>query len=492
MLTVRGNAHRLCNGLTRRDVLRAGGAGLLGTSLTTLLAAEQSGPVVRPRAKSVIFLFLFGGPSQLETFDMKPDAPSGIRGPYQPIASRTPGLRICEHLPQLAQLSDQFAVIRTMTHSQNDHNACHYIQTGHPMPPADRGPAQVNATEKDWPSRGSVVDYLDRRHGADSRQDGGELPKLSAGSARDFPGYVYLPNPLGHIQGYDRSGQYAGWLGRTYNALATRIAKRDKQDNPYFRDCEDAELDFRLQGMEARADLTLDRNLGRVGLLQQFDAARRELDRSRSVQDYGRLRSRAVDLVTSEKMRAAFDIRREPPAVRDRYGRHLFGQSVLMGRRMLEAGARFVTVLWDCPDGYSWDSHQHSNDVGQHLLPGLDQSFSALLEDLSQRGMLDETLVVCLGEMGRTPKPDTAKWGRGHWSRCFPAVLAGAGIRGGALYGRSDKDAAYPADDPVSPEALATTIFHALGIPPHTRIHDAQGRPVAVVEGGQPLLELFG
>lgn len=482
MLTIQGPPQRLCNGFTRRDVLRAGGAGLLGTSLANLLAAEESGAVGRPRARSVMFVFLFGGPSQLETFDMKPDAPSGIRGPYQPIACKTPGLVMCEHLPKLAALSDKYAVVRTVTHNQNDHNACHYIQTGHPLPPAPRGAAMVDATEKDWPAMGSVVEYLDQQ--ADANRPASER--------RDFPSYVYLPNPLGHIQGYDRSGQYAGWLGRTYNALATKINKRDKGDNPYFRDCTDAELDFRVQACEARADLTLDRSLRRATLLEQFDAARRDLDRSRKVQDYNRARARAVELVTSEKMRAAFDIRRETPELRDRYGRHLFGQSMLMGRRMLEAGARFVTVLWDCPDGYSWDSHRNSDDVKKHLLPGLDQSLSALLEDLSHRGLLDETLVVCLGEMGRTPKPDTPQWGRGHWSHCFPAVLAGGGVRGGITYGRSDKDAAYPADQPVSPEALSATILHALGISPDTRLHDAQGRPVSVMEGGRPLVELFG
>lgn len=482
MLNIQGTPQRVCNGLTRRDVLRVGGAGLLGTSLTQLLAAEDAGQVIAPRAKSVMFLFMFGGPSQLETFDMKPDAPSGIRGPFKPIASRTPGLHVSEHLGKLAAMSDQYAVVRTMNHNQNDHNACHYIQTGHPLPPADRGAANVNATVKDWPAMGSVVEYLDRR--ADI--------KLPTDRRRDFPSYVYLPNPLGHIQGYDRSGQYGGWLGRQYDAMATRIRKKDKADNPYFRDCVESELDFRVQGCDAYDDLTLNRTVRRVSLLEQFDAARRNLDRAGSVREYDRVRARAVDLVTSEKMRSAFDIRREPGALRDRYGRHLFGQSALMGRRMVEAGARFVTVLWDCPDGYSWDSHRNSDDVRKHLLPGLDQAFSALLSDMSERGLLDETLIVCVGEMGRTPKPDTPQWGRGHWSHCFPAVLAGAGIQGGMTYGRSDKDAAYPADDPVSPEDLSATVFHALGISPETRILDGQGRPVAVGGQGMPLKTLFG
>ncbi len=414
MLAIQGQPQRLCDGLTRRDVLRAGGAGLLGTSLTALLAAEETGLVTQPRARSV--MFLFGGPSQLETFDMKPEAPQEIRGPYQPIASRSPGLLVSDHLPKLAAISDKFAVIRTMTHGQNDHNACHIIQTGHEMPPAERGPARVNATEKDWPAFGSVVEYLDQR--ADAQRP--------ADQRRDFPSFVYLPNRLGHIQGYDRSGQYAGWLGQSYNPLATKVAKRDAKDNPYFRDCTDDELTFRIEGVESHADMTLDRLSHRESLLTQFDTARRELDQSRRVRDFGRLRERAMELVTSEKMRAAFDIRRESWQLRDRYGRHLFGQSMLMGRRMIEAGARFVTVLWDCPDGYSWDSHRNSDDVGKHLLPGFDQSFSALLEDMTDRGLLDETLIVCLGEMGRTPRGN-ANWGPRSLGLLLPGRASGGG-----------------------------------------------------------------
>lgn len=482
MLSILGQPVRLCNGISRREILQAGGAGLFGTSLSKLLASEADGTILPAQAKSVMFLFLFGGPSQLETFDLKPDAPSGIRGPYQPIPSRTPGLQISERLPNLAAISDKFAVIRTLTHPQNDHNACHYIQTGHPMPPAPRGAAGVDATEKDWPAIGSVIEYLDSK--ADKRS--------RTANSRNFPSYVYLPNPLGHIQGYDRSGQYAGWLGRSYNPLATQIEKKDNKDNPYFRDCLDEELTFRIGGLESQSELTLDRTSRRIALVNQFDAARKKLDSKRnSLDQYDRMRAKAVNLVTSENMRAAFDIRREPAALRDRYGRHLFGQSALVGRRMLEAGARFVTVLWDCPDGYSWDSHIHSNDVDQYLLPGLDQTLSALLEDLSDRGLLDETLVVCVGEMGRTPKPSNFQWGRGHWSYCFPALLAGAGIRGGTTYGRSDKDAAYPADKPVTPESLAATIFHTLGIPPEHRITDPLGRAVSVMENGTPLVEIL-
>ena len=235
MLTIHSRPRRVCSGLTRRELLQIGGAGLFGLSLPRLLAAEQAQPAFQNgRAKSVLFLYLFGGPSQLETFDMKPDAPSALRGPFKPIASRTPDLRLCEHLARTSQVSDKFCTIRTMTHPHNDHNACHYIQTGHAWTRSAANGSDVNARETDWPAMGSVVEYLSQR-AADAQQ-------------RTLPDYVYLPNNLGHLQGYDRTGQYAGWLGAANNALATDIHKREKSDNPYFRDCTDAELDFRIKG----------------------------------------------------------------------------------------------------------------------------------------------------------------------------------------------------------------------------------------------------
>jgi uncharacterized protein (DUF1501 family) len=499
MLTILNEAgagsRDLCRGFSRRHLLQAGGAGLLGLSLPKLLAAEATQPPVRARAKSVIFLFLFGGPSQLESFDPKPDAPAKIRGPFRPIASRTPGLFVCEHLPRIAAASDKLCVIRTMTHKYNDHSsAAHYIQTGHPWHvPIGGG---FNATEKDWPAMGSVVEYLDQR--------------ATGGGQRDIPSYVYLPNRLGHLETFstllDRPGQYAGWLGRGYDALATDIHKRDDKDNPYFRDCTDEELDFRIKGLANDASLTLQRLRGRRLLLEQFDDQRRQHEQGSNARRHGdlgnseqgqqaasytRFRERAFALVTSDNTRQALDIRQEPARLRDQYGRNLFGQSTLLARRLVEAGARFVTVCWDAVDGYSWDSHVHSDDVRKYLLPGLDQALGTLLVDLDQRGLLDETLVVCLGEMGRTPQA-TSRWGRGHWSTLFPAVLAGGGIRGGVVYGRSDKDAALPVEHPTSPEDLAATIFHALGIDPELRVRDVQGRPVPLVDGGRPLVNLFG
>ncbi|MBI3864939.1 MAG: DUF1501 domain-containing protein [Planctomycetia bacterium] len=485
MLTVLGNPRRTCDGLTRRELLQVGGAGMLGLSLPKVLAAESVAPPRAPRAKSVIFVFLYGGPSQLETFDMKPDAASTIRGPFQPIASRTPDLRICEHLPRLADRSDRYCVVRTVNHPQNDHNGTHFIQTGHPLPPADRGAAQVDATDKDWPAFGSVISYLDSQ--------------AAGRKARSFPGYVYLPRLLGHFAGYDINGMYAGWLGKAYNPMATRIQKRDAADNPYFRDCTDDELDFRLNGLEPLPGITLDRLSQRQSLLSQMDFARRRLDQHSAIRSYNGLEERAVSLLSSPQIAEAFDIRREKPELRDRYGRNLFGQSLLMGRRMVEAGARFVTVAWDlavrgdvCG---SWDMHSCLEKVMKnHLLPGLDLGFSALLDDLADRGLLDETLIFVAGEMGRTPQFQNRgqQDGRDHWTYCFPCLLAGAGVRGGITYGQSDKDAAYPMSHPVSPADLAATIYETLGISPDLRIPDAQGRPVSLVDNGHALRELFG
>ena len=462
-------------------MLQAGGAGLLGLSVPQLLAAENLGASFRNgRAKSVIFLYLFGGPSQLETFDMKPDAPAKLRGPFRPIASRTSGLQLCEHMPRTAQVSDKFCVIRSMTHPHNDHNACHYIQTGHKWTRAAENGQDVNARETDWPSMGSVVEYLSLRQPG-ARQ-------------RSFPDYIYLPNRLGHLQvpKYNRTGQYAGWLGSAYNGLATDIRPQNARDNLFLRNCTEQELDFRIKGLASTAELSLDRLDRRRSLLEKFDSARRSLEKSRRYESYDEIREQALNLVTSDSIRGTLDIRQEPASLRDRYGRHLFGQSVLMGRRLIEAGSRFVTVAWDSTAGVDgWDSHNSSKHLEKQLIPGFDQAFSALLEDLDDRGLLDETLVVALGEMGRTPAA-TAAWGRGHWSYCFPAILAGAGIRGGITYGRSDKDAAWPAERPVSPEDLAATIYKSLGIDLNLTLPDAQERPTRILDGGRPLDDLFG
>lgn len=481
MLSILGRPRTVCDGWTRREILQAAGAGLMGLSLPRVLEAQATArPERRGRAKSVIFLFLFGGPSQLETFDMKPDAVAEIRGPFAPTPCRTPGLLMCEHLPRLANVSDKFTVVRTMTHSYNDHSgAGHYLQTGKRWHiPIGGG---FNATSRDWPSMGSVVERLAQR---DARR-----------TQRDLASYAVVPSRLGHLEAqgqYIRPGEYAGWLGQTYNPLTTRaMNKRDGNDNPFWRHCSDAELDFQIEGLAFPPDLQLDRVNSRRSLLQQFEAQRASVHANPRTRDHDRFQERALALATSEQTRRALDIRREPSRLRDFYGRGLFGQATLMARRLVEAGVRFVTVHYDCCDGYGWDSHLHSNDVRYQLLPTFDQALAALLVDLDERGLLDETLVVALGEMGRTPQANP-QWGRGHWSTLFPAVLAGAGIRRGAVYGSSDRNAAYVTDRPVSPEDLAATVYHALGIDPHLQLPDAQGRPTTIVEDGRPVLELFG
>jgi hypothetical protein len=475
--------------------LQAGGAGLLGLSLPKLLAAESrlpgsaAGPM--PRARSVIFLLLYGGPSQLETFDLKPEAPDAIRGPFRPIDCRTPDLVMGEHLPLTAQVSDKFCVVRTMSHAFNDHSGGgHYLQTGKSWHvPIGGG---FTPTPKDWPSLGSIVEYVDQqRHGLDG----------------PLPSYMVLPNSLGRLQEagqYPRPGEHAGWLGQRYNPLTTRIDKKSLTDNPYWRDCSDEELTFQIAGMAGDDGISLDRLRARRSLLDQFDAERERFDAARAPTrestggasaecsaGYDAFQQRALALVTSEKTRDALDIRRERAEVRDRYGRHLFGQSCLMARRLVEAGVRFVTVHYDCVDGYSWDSHRNSDDVKKSLLPTFDQAYAALLRDLDERGLLGETLVVATGEMGRTPKAN-ANWGRDHWSTLFSTVLAGGGVAGGRVVGKSDKDAAFPLDQPVSPEDLAATVYHALGIDHELRVPSADGRPTSVVDGGSPLSAVFG
>jgi hypothetical protein len=479
MLGIAGHRRRVCDGTSRRSVLQAGGAGLLGLSLPQVLAAEEMLGTGRGRARSVIFLLLFGGPSQLETFDLKPEAPSTIRGPFKPIPCRTPGLLVSESLPQLAAISNKYSVIRTMTHDFNDHSGgAHYIQTGRRWHvPIGGG---FSPTPKDWPSVGAVTEYC-TQHATPERM-------------RDLPAYVVLPNTLGRLQQagqYPRPGEHAGWLGGAYNPLTTRVDKRDLKDNPYWRDCSDEELTFQLQGLSSATEVAPDRVRARQTLLEQFDSQRRALEGSPGVQSFDRFRSRALSLVASDRTRRALDLRAEPAKVRDRYGRHLFGQSALMARRLVEAGVRFVTVHYDTCDGYSWDSHQHSDDVKKHLMPTTDQAISALLSDLDDRGMLADTLVVALGEMGRTPKAN-ARWGRDHWSTLFPALIAGGGVRRGGVYGSSDAEAAFVKEDPVKPEDLAATLYYALGIDPEIMLPDREGRPVPIVEGGSPVKAIFG
>jgi hypothetical protein len=318
------------------------------------------------------------------------------------------------------------------------------------------------------------------------------LEQRRAKGARDLPAYAVVPNRLGRLQEngqYVRPGEYGGWLGTSVNPLTTKVDRRGLTDNPYWRDCSDAELRCRIEGLDPVTDDDIARIHRRAGLLESFDATRRIVDDTRAL-ELDRIRERALGLVTSPRTRVALDLEREAAPVREAYGRHLFGQACLMARRLVEAGTRFVTVHYDCCDGYSWDSHVHSNDVRQWLLPTFDQALSALLLDLERSGLLNETLVVALGEMGRTAKP-TKEWGRNHWSTLFPAVIAGAGVRGGSTWGASDRNGEFPTEHPTSPEDLAATIYTALGIDPETILTMPDGRPVPL-STGKPIEGIFG
>ncbi len=473
MLHIRKEAVSYGKPPSRRQMLLSAGTGLLGLNLAQSLALGAD--AAAPRAKSVIFIVLYGGPSQLETFDMKPLAPSAIRGPFKPIPCKTPGLAICEHLPGLAAISDLFTVVRTMSHTYNDHSgAGHYIQTGKRWHiPIGGG---FNQTPRDWPSMGSVADFVTRR----------------ATQNPPVPPYFVLPNSLGRLEEagqYRRPGEYAGILGQNHNPITTAVDKRNLTDNPYWRDCTDAELTFQIEGLVSRETDFAARLPGRNGLLKGFDQIRSALD-DRTADTLDGNRSKALNMIVSGRTRQALDITQEPERLRTAYGRHLFGQSCLMARRLVEAGARFVTVHYDCCDGYSWDSHRNSDDVGKALMPTFDQGTAALLTDLKLRGLLDETMVVAMGEMGRTPKANK-DWGRDHWSKLFPALVAGGGVRKGYLHGQSDKDGANALTPPVSPEDMTATIYEAMGIDPEMRITDNIGREMTLVEGGKPVRELF-
>jgi hypothetical protein len=322
-----------------------------------------------------------------------------------------------------------------------------------------------------------VVEHLEHQH--------------LRGAPRDLPAYAVVPNRLGRLQEngqYVRPGEYGGWLGSSVNPLTTRIDRKDSADNPYWRDCTDSELRCRIEGLDPVSADDIARIRRRATLLESFDAQRRIIDGQRSL-EIDRIRERALGLVTSSRTREALDLERESATLRDGYGRHLFGQACLMARRLVEAGTRFVTVHYDCCDGYSWDSHVHSNDVRRSLLPTLDSALSGLLLDLEKRGLLAETLVVALGEMGRTSKP-TNDWGRNHWSTLFPAVIAGAGVQGGTTWGASDKNGEYPIEHPTSPEDLAATIYKTLGIDPDTVLTMPDGRPVPI-STGRPIDGIF-
>jgi hypothetical protein len=478
MLTLLGSPRRCCDGLTRRETLTAGALTLLGGGFTlpNLFAAEARTPAdARPgKAKSVILLYLLGGAATQDMWDLKPGAPAEVRGEFKPIDTSAPGVRIGEHLPRTATWMHRAAIVRSVNHKAGCHN-CLPSYTGFEQTMPDQHPRDT-----DPPSMGSVCEWL---HG-----DRGDLPD-----------YVYMPCWLGWGQVFRRAGPYAGFLGHRYDALTTECkpfadpgAKPSPGKPTVVRGMP------LLPNTAFDADLTIDRLDTRRTLLQQLDdKVRAAASRADAGTGYDRVQRRAFDLLTSSRLRSAFDLSREDPRRLDRYGRTLFGHSTLIARKLVEEGVRFVNVTWDLfwdrvqIDYDAWDTHTRNFEILRtNKLPHFDQTFTALLEDLDRDGLLDETLVVVMSEMGRTPRVN-GNAGRDHWTYCYSVVFAGAGVRGGTVYGASDAQAAYVKDKPVSTADLCATIYRCLGIDPHLTVPDRAGRPVPVAQGGRAIDDIL-
>jgi hypothetical protein len=446
---------------SRREALSLGSLSLFGLSLPQLLArrAHAIDQAAQPagKAKACILLFMWGGPAHQDTWDMKPDAPPEIRGEFSPIATNIPGIQICEHFPQLATRADKLCLVRSLTHDNPDHTtSTHYLLTGQPPPISKERRVQ-------WPHMGAV------------------LSRLGYNRTR-LPPYVSMrPKVDGDVPRFveESQGQFAGWLGATHDPLTI-----DHDPN---------RADYKVAELALQDGLTPKRLADRLELRAGLDA-KSSNQTADAAQDQNL--TRAYGLLTSAvEQRSAFDLSQEPAKTRERYGLNPHGQSVLQARRLVERGVPLVTVFWP-NDGIKnvsvyWDTHSRNFiDLKQRLMPVADQAFSALLDDLSERGMLDETLVVWTGEFGRTPRvgqrnsdAGAGRDGRDHWPGCFTSVLAGGGIRGGIVYGKSDKHAAFPIAEPVAPADLVATVYHQLGIREGQTIPDVSGRPIFVRQG---------
>lgn len=453
---------RFCDGVSRRECLRVGALSGVGLSLPQLLAtkaAASNGGSPFGRAKACILCFMWGGQPHLDLYDLKPEAPLELRGECQPISSSVSGTHLGDPIPQIAARAHRFALVRSVTHPDSTHTiAMHYMLTGY----RHRRPATnpMNAPD-DFPCFGAVIKKL--------RPGAGSLP---SGISLNSPG---LEIPLGHIF----PGYFAGFLGSGYD--------------PLFITEDPARDDFQpIREAPAEASDQLDR---RTRLLDQLDKFRGRYDFDPGVHQASAFHAKALDLITSPEARQALDLQREPQQVRDRFGRSSFGQGCLLARRLVEAGVKLVTVNWartyQSKVADLWDTHvRHFPKLRQRLCPAFDVGLSALLDDLHERGLLDETLVVVMSEFGRTPKIN-ANGGRDHWPGCNSVLLAGAGIRGGLVLGASDGLGMYPVSDAVGPEDLAATIYHCLGVSPETQVVDHSGRPLPICTG-TPLLRLFG
>lgn len=456
MLKLFGCGTRLCDGMTRRESIRIGGLSLAGLTLPQLLAARGANHDHAPTAKSAIVLFMSGGFPQHETWDPKPDAPQEIRGDFGCIATRTPGLFVGELMPQSAILTDRIAVIRSMVTGDNAHSSSGYqMLTGVPHVPLSRENARPGKPN-DWPAYNAIVQGLRPPRGG-------------------LPASIALPRRLANNGGADPwPGTDGGLLGRKFD--------------PWLLECNPSEPGFTVPGGELQSDVAQVRLDRRLELLEQVAPALDRLEHRAAVVNYGRYQQQAVELIAGGQGRSAFDLGREPATVRDRYGRTTWGQSVLLARRLVEAGVSLVQVQYavtnkELPNNGGWDTHeQHSSSLKGWLMPTFDQVYSALLLDLEDRGLLSETLVCLVTEFGHTPKFN-ARQGRDHWGRVFSIALAGGGIRGGAVHGTSDASAADPSSDPVRPCDYLATVYHCLGFSPETLVQDVEGRPIPITRG---------
>jgi hypothetical protein len=438
-----------------------------------MLRAEEQGLLRDAPAKNVIVLYLLGGAATQDMVDLKPHAPAEVRGEFKPISTNVPGIEFCEHLPRLAQWAHRLAIVRSVNHKAGCHN-CLPSFSGYDLPTPDQHPR-----DSDPPSMGSICEWLRRGRG-------------------DVPGYVFMPCWLGWGQAFRRAGPYGGYLGKTFDALTTEVAPTAPADAKPTPGWPATVLGApQLPHTDFTDGMTLDRLNRRRSLLTQFDDMRRSHELLRSTASWDRHQSQAFDILTSSPVRAAFDLSQEDPQMVERYGNTLFGNSTLIARRLIERGVRFVHVTWDLfwgpvnIDYDAWDTHNNNFRIlKDNKLPGFDQTFTALLSDLEDRGLLDETLIFVTSEMGRTPKIN-ANAGRDHWTFCYSSMLAGAGIRGGTVYGRSDAHAAYPADNPVRPADLCMTVLDRLGISPELRLPDLTGRPTDISFGGRPISEIL-
>ncbi len=448
---------RLCDSWTRREVLRVGALSSLGLSLADWNRAEAAGAVNgKAKARSVILIFNCGGPSHIDLWDMKPEAAAEIRGEFKPIKTNVPGIEISELMPSLAKMADKYAIVRSVHHTQSQHNTGMYWSiVGRPYAIDS---TLINPSRNDFPSFGTLCGYLAQRDGYNQA----------------LPPYVITPYPHCDSTVYITPGQFGGFLGGRYDPLVLN-ADPNKPD-------------FKVPNIGPCEGITLDRARGRASLLDAMDTGLRHLEHP-SFQEFDTAREKALSLVTSTEVKKAFDLSQEPDKVRDRYGRHTWGQSHLLARRLIEAGARFVTTV----NGQSivWDTHKDNfNGHKNRLVPPMEKAYSALLEDLSERGLLDETLVIWMGDFGRTPKIN-GDAGRDHWPQCYSMVLAGGGIRGGQVVGESDATAAFPVSRPVTPADIHATVFKALGYDPHgTTYPSHDGRPLPLTEGS-PIDELL-